>query len=173
MHPGDDKATTGHTAKRLLTVAEAAEELGLTVEAVRSRIKRGTLEKEKAPDGSVFVVVNTARARPVTDHERQGEGQGDDWATAQALMITRLENEVEFLRSQLERKDHLLAAALERIPAIEAPPDTPSESTPRDVSPEPRDSPVTASEEQEKGTGREDNPGQGRRSWWQLLFGGR
>jgi hypothetical protein len=34
-------------------------------------------------------------------------------------------------------RDHLLAAALERIPAIEAPPDTPSDS---------RESPVTAPE---------------------------
>jgi hypothetical protein len=32
-------------------------------------------------------------------------------------LISRLEDEVRFLREELARKDHLLAAALERIPS--------------------------------------------------------
>src|SRR4051812_15292488 len=133
MHPSgaDDQAQTGHMTRRLLTVQEAAEELDLTVEAVRSRIKRGTLEKEKAPDGSVFVVVAAGQpdqARPGSDQDRPGSAQDTDWANAQALIITRLEDEVAFLRRQLEHRDRLLAAALERIPAIEAPQEVPPET---------------------------------------------
>ncbi len=41
--------------KRLLTVQEAAKALGITPEAVRGRIQRGTLPKEKAKDGTVYV----------------------------------------------------------------------------------------------------------------------
>ena len=146
---------------------EAAEELGLTVEAVRSRIKRGTLKKEKAPDGSVFVVVEagqTDQARPGEDHERLVEGQGNDWADAQALMIARLENEIEFLRRQLEHKDHLLAAALERIPAIEAP---------TEAAPAPRHGHVTASEESGRDeVGSDAQESKERRSWLYRFFFG-
>ena len=109
---------------------------------MRPRIKRGTLEKEKAPDGNVFVVVETdktAQSRPVDD-------QANDWARAQALINARLEDEVEYLRQQLDhlhtelsrraeehaeeirRRDHLLAAALEPIPSIEPPPNASPES---------------------------------------------
>ena len=45
---------------------------------------------------------------------------------------------------EIRRRDHLLAAALERIPALEAPPDT--------TLSEPRGSRETASEEAAKGT---------------------
>jgi hypothetical protein len=169
MHPDGDKATTGQSPRRLLTVNDAAAEMGLTVEAVRSRIKRGTLEKEKDPDGSVLVVVEeaqglgqTAQTRPGENHERLGDAQGDDWASAQALIITRLEDEVAFLRRQLEHRDHLLAAALElaKAPALDEAPS------------EPRKSSVTSSEEQDNVGRLGDDQGQEKRSsWWQKLFG--
>jgi excisionase family DNA binding protein len=43
---------------RRLTVQEAAEVLGTSVDAVRMRVRRGTLESEKDPDGRVHVWVN-------------------------------------------------------------------------------------------------------------------
>jgi hypothetical protein len=61
--------------------------------------------------------------------------------------IDTLKQEVADWKEEARRKDHLLAAALERIPAIEAPPDTPSESTTDE-----REPPVMASEE--RGNGR-------------------
>jgi hypothetical protein len=170
MHPDGDKATTGQPTRRLLTVNEAAEELGLTVEAVRSRIKRGTLDKEKTADGSVFVVVEDSRspgqtdqARPGEDHERPGNALGDDWANAQALIIARLEDEVSFLRRQLEHRDHLLAAALDlaKSPALE------------EATSQPRESSVFASEEQDNEDVPQDGQGQEKRSssWWRRFFG--
>jgi hypothetical protein len=57
-----------------------------------------------------------------------------------------LERELEIREEEARRKDHLLAAALERIPAIEAPAeprearDTASESADKgDVPPEPQE----------------------------------
>jgi hypothetical protein len=166
MRPGDDQAQTTRSTRRLLTVPEAAEELGLTVDAVRSRIKRGTIPKEKAPDGSVFVVVEpnpTAQARPVNDHDNdqhaQANAQANARAGAQAMIIARLEDEVSFLRRQLEHRDHLLAAALERIPQIEPP---------QDSSREAREGDLRGTEGQGSG---DVPPEQERRSWWQRWFG--
>src|SRR4051794_16193678 len=39
------------------TVAEAAQRLGITKEAVRKRISRGTLRADKDPDGTVRVYI--------------------------------------------------------------------------------------------------------------------
>ncbi|MBV9455146.1 MAG: hypothetical protein JOZ19_13675 [Rubrobacter sp.] len=83
-------------------------------------------------------------------------------------LVESLQDRIQSLERQLataEERDRenrrLLAAALERIPAIEAPPDT-------QASPEPRESPQTASEEP-PGT---QVPQEGeRRSWWRRLFG--
>ena len=41
-----------------LTVAEAAERLGITKEAVRKRIHRGTLRSDKDQDGTVRVYIS-------------------------------------------------------------------------------------------------------------------
>jgi len=156
MRPGDDQSKPGRSTRRLLTVPEAAEALGLTVDAVRSRIKRGTLPKEKTPDGNVFVVVEDgqdAQAEPTND---RGDDPGGDWARAQARIIERLEDEVTFLRRQLEHRDHLLAAALERIPALE------------EASPEPRESPQKPSD---NGDGTQPPPEPEKRSWWHWFFG--
>ena len=38
---------------------EAAQLLGLSEDTVRSRLRRGTLRKEKAKDGTVLVVLGT------------------------------------------------------------------------------------------------------------------
>jgi len=76
--------------------------------------------------------------------------------------VENLQRELEVRNDELRRKDHLLAAALERIPAIE-PPDTPSE---------PRESSVKGSEEQHSTHAPPDQekPSQ-RRSWWRAFFG--
>jgi hypothetical protein len=52
---GEDQSQTGRQRR---TVAEASEILGVTVEAVRGRIKRGTLDHERT-DMGVFVLLDT------------------------------------------------------------------------------------------------------------------
>ena len=93
-------------ARQRLDVNQAAEALGISTDAVRKRARRGTLDSEKAGDGSLFVWLDT------------GTPNG---STPTQAHLDSLQEQIEFLRRELERKDHLLAAALERIPAIEAP----------------------------------------------------
>jgi len=116
----EDRAETG----RRLTVPEAAAELGTTSEGVRSRIKRGTLRTERE-SGRVWVILD---APPQPDQLRPGGAPPGDRAADRAELVDELRERVAFLERELEtrteenrRKDHLLAAALERIPAIEAP----------------------------------------------------
>src|SRR5215208_1777610 len=119
-----------HVGRYRVTVPEAAKRLGVKEGAVRKRIERDTLEHEKsANDGRVYVYIDVP---PVED-----AGYDESYPPGYDALIRSQQEQIEFLRGELQRKDHLLAAALERIPAIE-PPDTPSE---------PRESPVKGSEE--------------------------
>jgi len=89
----------------------------------------------------VFVYVDTSATSEdasATNGDMSEDTSGHEGSTA---LVESLQDQVEYLRREVEvwqdearRKDHLLAAALERIPAIEAPPDTPNPNG----SPEPR-----------------------------------
>jgi hypothetical protein len=164
--------TTDITTDRRVPVLEASELLGLTPDAVRARLRRGTLRKERGHDGTLYVVLDDDVADRTTDG-RPTEQPTVALLGAKDQTISHLSEQLEFLRQELReeregsrRKDHLLAAALERIPAIEAPPDTPPTNTPS----EPRESPVTPSEEQGSGTGPAEEPGAEKRSWWRRVF---
>src|SRR5215218_9464724 len=131
---GDDP---GRDTKQRLSVAQAADALGLTVDAVRSRIARNTIEHVRE-SGRVYVLLNS-------DEYRQGRDQYTDKGRDQVLDLTdELRDRLHYVEGQLEaeRQAHaearrLLAAALERIPAIEAPSDE-------------RESPQTFEEEPER-----------------------
>ncbi len=108
-------------------MAEAAAALGVSVDAVRSRIKRGTIAHERE-GGRVYVLLGGDEYRPGRDQpiDRPGESNA---------LISQLRAEIEYLREESRRKDHIIAGLVERIPpAIEAPA---SEAT------EPRESPET------------------------------
>jgi hypothetical protein len=94
--------------RRRVSVPEAAELLGITVDAVRGRIKRGTIDAERGSDGSVYVYV-------ATDQLRRAKAQSGD----HSALMKYLESEVEFLRHELERKDALL---MNMIHALRPPP---------------------------------------------------
>ncbi len=118
------------TSRQRVTAAQAAEILGVTVEAVRGRIKRGTLEHERH-SGTVYVLLEAGQAanrtRPDTDRPN------DRLQSDSAALISAKDETIATLRDQLEaeRQAHaearrLLMAALERIPpAIEAPRESP------------------------------------------------
>src|SRR5215210_7205678 len=101
-------------ARQRLDVNQTAEALGISTDAVRKRARRGTLDSEKTEDGSLYVWLDTGTPN--------GPPNG---STLTQAHLDSLQEQIEFLRRELERKDHLLAAALERIPAIKAPRDAP------------------------------------------------
>jgi len=195
---GEDRTETG---RRRVSVGEAAGILGTTAEGVRGRIKRGTLPSVK--EGRAVYVLLSADQMPT---ERQpATDQTTDQAQPDALLeaLDEIREQVRFLREQLqaERKANeenrrLLAAALERIPAIEAPQE-PSES-PTEATPQPgrvgdqtpiggpqsaweslREEPERADtrssgEEPQEPAEALGGPGSGtaRGSWWRRIFGG-
>lgn len=156
----DDSRTTDQTR---FTVAQAAEMLGLSAEAVRSRVQRGTLESEKV-GGTVYVLLeDAAQTRPNTDEIRTQDGTQTHLGADQTEFIASLQGQIEWLRREVERKDTLLMTMMQRVPelepvrdAVSEPPDAPetaSEATDRrEASPEPREPPE-------------------RRSWWRRFFG--
>ena len=176
---GEDRTQTG----RRYTVLEAAGVLGITVEAVRGRIKRGTLAHVKAEDGAVYVLLDTDQARPVDDRP-------PDKSTDQALLVARLENEVQFLREELARKDAVLLSMTEAIkaiapPAQEAPretPEPPTEATPQPGRVEPQ-TPLEGAQETRESSEMHmpeaggaplphDQQRPSERPWWRRMFGG-
>ena len=143
--------------------------MGLSVDAVRKRAERGTLKREKAPDGTVYILLDVDQ--PTTGRLTSQQSTGDETSTSQSTLVDSLNEQVEYLRRELEirndelrRKDDLRAAALERIPAIKYP-ETPEAS---ESAGEPSDTtteePWSATEEAQEPTSR--------RSWGHRIFGG-
>ena len=177
MRPTNDQPAdahpTDHPTDRRVTVAQAAELLGLSEDAVRSRLKRGTLSKEKDADGTVFVVVNGDR--PATNGDRPETDQTTD-QSALALMQAHLDSlgeQLTYIRDQLDQEREanrenrrIIAGLVQRVPELEAP-----------AAQEPREAPQLVAEEPE---GAEPRPAteeaqedaQPRSSWWRRWFGG-
>src|SRR5215213_5200617 len=93
---GEDRS---QTSRQRVTVAQAAEILGVTVEAVRGRIKRKTLEHERH-SGTVYVLLHA-------DQMPTGRQPGDDQTTDQpqsdsTALISAKDETIATLRDQLE-----------------------------------------------------------------------
>jgi hypothetical protein len=151
---GDQPQTDPATDK--LAVSEAAEMLGISPDAVRSRIKRGTLPHVRE-SGRVFVTLGAADR--LTDQSQ----------SASDVLTSELRDRLRYVEGQLEaeRLAHaearrLLMAALERIPpqleASEAPEAPESPETTADTP-----SSATAPPEPQEGA---------QRPWWRRMFGG-
>jgi hypothetical protein len=123
--------------------------LGLTVDAVRKRVKRGTLESERGADGRLYVFLDTDHPHSYpSDHPRSDTER----------LISTLEEQLALEREAHAEARRLLAAALERIP-LEAPS-------------EPPEPPTEAAEPRPSTTGPPDaeRPAE---PWWRRWFGGR
>jgi len=144
-------------------VPEAAEVLGVTVDAVRGRTRRGTLHSERE-SGTVYVWVD----RSETD--RPGPSSTSRGASLdQSELVGELRGRVEDLREQLqaERQAHaearrIIAGLVERIPAIEAPQEASEASETVEEAPE-RAEPQPATVESQEPV---------QRPWWRRMFGG-
>jgi excisionase family DNA binding protein len=149
------------------TVAEAARLLSITEGAVRKRVERGKLAAERTTDGRLVVYLDATTTNTTRDttHDRPRQSRGDRYTRS-------LEDQVEYLRRQLERRDEelrehrrLLAGLIERVPELEA-------ATPQ----EPSEAPMTVEEEPERVEPRPEasGPQEGtqRRSWWRRVFRG-
>src|SRR4028118_1830372 len=114
--------------RRKVTVQEAADRLDASVDAVRQRIKRGKLERAEADDPTdprVYVWLDLDRTESRHKAEVEDEsanGNGGPLVESLQAQVGHLLRELGIRNEELRRKDHLLAAAIERIPPqIEAP----------------------------------------------------
>jgi excisionase family DNA binding protein len=137
-----------HETRRRLSVGEAADELGISVDAIRSRVKRGTIPHIKR-GGRVWVLLGTDQGNRPTQDQSEIEAE--------------LREQVEWLRGEIQRKDAILLNMTEAMKAISPPS--------QEASSEARESPERGGEEKWRGPGREEPPTQ-ERGFWRRLFGG-
>ncbi len=159
--PGDIRGGDRSNTSRRLTVAQAAEALGVTVDAIRSRIKRETIEHVRE-EGRVYVILGDDQGELSID-------QGADHSTNvhpdprdRDELVEELRDRVRALEDANRENRRIIAALTSRIPEIEPP-----------ASPEPRDAPETATE----GEGRGEVPPESQepaqhRSWLYRFFFG-
>jgi len=152
-----------------MTVAEAAELLEITKEAVRKRISRGSIRSDKDQDGTVLVYVPVS---PTESGTASGSFDRDELVAELRARIEDLRTDRDAWRDQARRSDYLASTAMDRtrelegrLREIEAGPDTASSSdaTEADVSPGPTRTPTEAG-------GGQETPAQ-HRPWWRRVFG--
>ena len=146
--------------ERRTTVSEAAEILGISAEAVRGRIRRGTIPVERE-GGTVYVLLEGTESNRTTGD--QSRTTGDQPGDRTDLLIAELQDRVRSLEEANRENRRIIAALTSRIPAIEAPQEA-------------QESPETVQNEPERAEPRPDAPGaqEGaqRRSWWRRVFRG-
>jgi hypothetical protein len=125
---GEDRTGEPQANHERLTVAQTAAALGITEGAVRSRIKRGTLPTAKE-GGRVFVLLGGSTSQA---NQPPNAGVPGD----QSELIGSLQDQVSYLRERLDaerearteerrRHDTVVAQLTSKIPAIEAPRESP------------------------------------------------
>jgi hypothetical protein len=145
-----------------VTIQEAARRLGVSEGAVRKRVTRRTLEHDKGDDGRVYVYLDTEGRRGVDDVQDGGVGHES------GALISRLEDEIAFLRDQLRRQQEITAqqaVTMRQLTAAaqEEPPEAAETVEEGSEGAEPR----SATEgSQEAAQGAQTRP------WWRRVFGG-
>jgi hypothetical protein len=153
-----------------LDLGQAATYVGLTTQAVRQRVKRGSLPAHKGEDGRWYVQVhdldelklrlNADQVATQTADSSQSIPPADGWSE----LVSQLRDENHFLRGELtrvgeeraeaeRRRDILLSQFSEQLKSLSAttsPPAT-SETNHHHQPSEPSETP--------------------KRSWWEKLFG--
>jgi hypothetical protein len=166
---GEDQS---QTRRQRVTVAQASEILGVTVEAVRGRIKRGTLEHERH-SGTVYVLL---RADQMPTGRQPGDDQTADRPQSDSTALISAKDEtIATLRDQLEaeRQAHaearrLLMAALERIPPqLEAPSEAEASEAAETV-----EEAQEGAEPRSAAGGAHSEAEGARRPWWRRIIGG-
>jgi small-conductance mechanosensitive channel len=147
-----------------LTVAASAAVLGITVDAVRKRIQRGTLISEKEPDGRVYVLLDTNLDTDTPRSERDAikDERVLDLREQVAYLREQLDQEREARTEERRRHDTIIAQLTRLIPELEPPSDER-----RDVNAS-HDEPMEGYSD--TGSPREDPQTQSSRGWWKRIF---
>jgi len=136
-------------ARQRLDVNQASEVLGISTDAVRKRARRGSLDSEKAEDGSLYIWL---------------DGGAPSGSTPTQAHLDSLEEQIVFLRRELERKDAILLSMTEAMRALNPPASPEASESPESASDEAGSTPPLQEQEQQQE--------QASRPWWRRMFGG-
>jgi len=162
------------------TIAEAAKKLEITQEAIRARIRRGTIEHDKDETGKTFVYLTEEETRNQQEDNSVVNGVVNAYITALKSEIETLKSHTETLISDREewkeearRKDTIIAqmnqtmgSLIHRIPELEAP-STDSGQAPSETTPEATEAPVADPNTQSRGV----VPPEAQKGFWRRIFG--
>ena len=161
------------------TVTEAARILGITEGAVRKRVERGKLASQHTRDGRLLVYLD--RDTTATDTTRDRPRQSRDTSEGDDRYIRSLEEQVQYLRAQLEQEREARTEERRRQDTVIAQLSRANEEQARTIreleapaSPEARESSQTVEEKTERA---EPRPATGgaqegvQRPWWRRVFG--
>ncbi len=166
-------ATRSNESENLCTVPEAAEHLGISPEAVRARLHRGSLKSVKE-GGKVFVLLDPKQTRKTSDQTRTTDdrttSEQSELASALRDHIAALERQLNAERESLNAEREasaelrrIIAGLIQRVPELEP-------------ASEPRESAKSAKEatEREDVPPSADAPGEEATEppWWRRWFGG-
>jgi TolA-binding protein len=128
-------------------VQDAAEVLGVSVDALRMRVRRGSLEAEKDDSGRVYVRLDADEDSVKSQRQVESSDLVEDLRDQVAYLRDQLDREREARTEERRRHDTIIAQLMQRIPELE--PRTsaaePAASTGADQ--EPPDPPETAGSE--------------------------
>lgn len=189
---------TGQDATRYkATIQETMRTLGLSEQAVRKRVRRGTLASEKGEDGRVYVYLSadqyaTRDADGYADQYADRDA-GDADAPRYADLLAAKDAQLEDMRERVESLERsldsereanrenrrIIAGLTQRIPELESPSDRGDSN---DAGDESHEGPPQRHEPPEEGytstetatephSSSQERP-EVKRSWWRRLFGG-
>lgn len=153
-----------------VTVYEAADRLGLSVDAIRKRVQRGAIPYEKDAAGRVHILLDESSTLQDEVH--------DSYEPKPNEMLEELREQNAYLREviatrdeEIRRRDYLLAAAMERIPELdssltEEDQRSPSEGAAYSDATDGEGAGAAPTDAERETAGQEP-----RRSWWHKLIG--
>ena len=100
-----------------LTIQEAAHRLGVSESAVRKRIKRGTLQREKTEDGRVLVYMEPS----VPGAEEVRTPERDALISEMQQRLAHLERELDVRTEEIRRRDTIIMNMTEAMKALNPP----------------------------------------------------
>ncbi len=160
-------------AGRWVDVGEAARELGISSDAVRKRIARGSLRSERQ-DGSVLVWLDEGWTEAGREAQVDGGPLVEDLREQVHYLRSILNEEREARRradmiiAQLTQANAALAAKVPELEAPQEPPSEPPESSETVAEMPMGPEPSEAREEAQDAAQPQGTP----RSWWRRMFGG-
>jgi predicted ArsR family transcriptional regulator len=164
---GADRTDRTGPTNRRTTVAEAAKILGISAEAVRGRVRRGTLPVERE-GGAVYVLIGRAAEDRTTDDRSRATAERSNDRTE---LVDALREQISDLRGQLAEANaanrenrRIIAGLTQRIPELEAA----GPSEPTEASQTAGEGPDRAEPRLATGAPQE---GAQRRPWWRRMIG--